>query len=70
MVMLLVASFFASSLVGSRTSQVTKLLLQMYFPRMPAVFKVSSNVSFFKLASLLVLMSVTTNDNLRLDSLY
>ena len=58
--MLLVASFFASSSVGSRTSQVAKLL-QMYFPGMPAVFKVSLNVSFLRFASLLVLMSVTTS---------
>ena len=63
MLMLLVASFLASSSVGNKTSQVAKLLLQMYFPGMPALFKVSSKFSLFKLASLLVLMSVTTNDS-------
>ena len=60
-VILLVDSFLANSSLGSKTSQVAKLL-QMYFSGMPVLFKVSSNVSFFELASLLVLMSVTTND--------
>ena len=61
MLMLLETSFLASSSVGNKTSQVAKLL-QIYFPGMPALFKVSSNFSLFKLASLLVFMSVTTND--------
>ena len=56
------ARLFATSSEGSRTSQVAKLLRQKYFPGMFAVFKRSSNVSFFIPASLLVLMSVTTKD--------
>ena len=62
MLMLFVASFLASSSVGSKTSQVAKLLLQIYFPGMPALFKVSSNFSLFTFASLLVLISVITKD--------
>ena len=61
--MLSVASFLASSSVGSKTSLVAKLLLQMYFPGMPALFKVSSNFSLFKLASLLVLGSTACTNS-------
>ena len=63
MVILPPASFvFATSSEGSRTSQVAKLLRQKYLTGMFAVFRRSSNVSFFNPVSLLVFRSVTTKD--------
>ena len=62
MVILPLASFFAVSSEGRKTSKEVKLLQQRYLPGMFADFKMSSKVSFFKPANLLVRRSVTTND--------
>ena len=59
---LLPASFLASSSVGNSTSQVAKFLWEKYLPGMPAVFKISSKISFVYPASFLVRKSVTTKD--------
>ncbi len=42
--------------------QVAKLRLQKYLAGIPAAFKISSNLSFFSPASLLVFMSETIKD--------
>ena len=60
--LLLLASLVASSCDGSRISQVAKLRLQKYLAGILAAFKISSNLSFFSPASLLVLMSETIKD--------
>ena len=60
--LLLLASLVASSCDGNRISQVAKLRLQKYLAGIPAAFKISSNLSFFSLASLLVFMSETIKD--------
>ena len=57
--MQLSASLAACFFVGSRTSQVVKLHLQKYCLGIPAVCMNSLKVSFFSLANLMVLMSVT-----------
>ena len=56
------ARFLARSSEGSRTSHNAKLHLQKYRHGMPAVFKRSSNVSFFSLANLLALKSDRMKD--------
>ena len=60
--MLLPASLMASSIDGSRTSQVAKLRLQKYLAGIPAAFSNSSNVSFLMPASLLVFRSTIMKD--------
>ena len=59
---LLLASLVASSCDGNRIYQVAKLRLQKYLAGIPAAFKISSNLSFFSPASLLVFMSETIKD--------
>ena len=54
--------FFTKSSVGSRTSQVAKLLLQKYLAGIPVAFSNSSKVSFFIPANLLVFRSVIINE--------
>ncbi len=60
--LLLLASLVASSCDGNRISHVAKLRLQKYLAGIPAAFKISSNLSFFSPASLLVFMSETIKD--------
>ena len=67
-VMHLSANLSSFSFDGSSTSQVAKLRLQKYYPRMTAVRRKSSKVSL-SFANLLVLMSMTTRERIQLPVL-
>ena len=63
-VMLLDAALAACSSEGSRTSHIAKLLRQKYWLETPAFRSRSSNPSFLRPTSRLVLMSVTTSERI------
>ena len=60
----LAAALAACSSVGSRTSNVAKLLRQKYWHGMPAFLNSSTKVSLFSPTSLLVFRSETTSERI------